>query len=156
MNAEILAQLKPIADQIRALPDHKLCLMLQLAALGKAAKEAPAARVVTTPLPAADAPAGPKPREAGPRPRRSVPASDPQDVAIVVQLVTSAPDGVSMAKIVEVLAAAAPNPWSRSKSEAACRNAVLQSQIGRVGEKKGAKLVRVDYPGAIYGAAAYD
>lgn len=146
MNADILAQLKPIADQIRALPDHELCLMLQLAALGKAAKEAPA-RTVTTPLPAADAPA---------KPRRSVPASDPQDVAIVVQLVTSAPDGVSMAKIVEVLAAAAPNPWSRSKTEAACRNAVLQSQIGRVGEKKGAKLVRVDYPGAIYGVAAYD
>lgn len=153
MNADILAQLKPIADQIRALPDHELCLMLQLAALGKAAQASPKPFVPPTIEPLRETP---KPREAGPRPRRSVPASDPQDVAIVVQLVTSAPDGVSMAKIAEVLAAAAPNPWSRSKSEAACRNGVLQSQIARVGEKKGAKLVRVDYPGAIYGAAAYD
>lgn len=145
MSAEILDQLADVASKIRALPDHELCRMLQLASLGSAAQSAPA-RTVTTPLPAADAPAK----------RRSIPASDPQDVEIVTQLVTSQPDGVAMAKITEAMAAAQPVAWTRSKTEAACRNAVLQSKIGRVGEKKGAKLVRVDYPGAIYGAAAYD
>lgn len=150
MSAEILSQLADIAGKIRALPDHELCTMLQLAALGKAAKDAPArtpaAPTVTTPLPPAD----------GPKPRRSVPASDPQDVEIVAHIVNGQPDGVSMAAVTAALAKAEPAPWSRSKAEAACRNAVLQSKIGRVGEKKGAKLVRVDYPGAIYGVAAYD
>lgn len=149
MSAEILSQLADIAGKIRALPDHELCTMLQLAALGKAAKDAPpraTAPTVTTPLPPAD----------GPKPRRSVPASDPADVQIVAHIVNGQPDGVSMAAVTAALAKAEPAPWSRSKAEAACRNAVLQSKIGRVGEKKGAKLVRVDYPGAIYGVAAYD
>lgn len=145
LSPEIVAQFAAVAASIRALPDHEICRMLQLAALGDAAQRAPA-RTVTTPLPAAEAP----------KPRRSVPASDPQDVEVVTTLVNGVPDGVAMAKITEAMAAASPVPWSRSKSEAACRNAVLQSKIGRVGEKKGAKLVRVDYPGAIYGAAAYD
>lgn len=146
MSAEILDQLADVAGKIRALPDHELCRMLQLASLGSAAQESPARQASRTSPPATDAP----------RPKRSVPASDPQDVEIVAQLVTSQPDGVAMAKITEAMAGAQPVAWTRSKTEAACRNAVLQSKIGRVGEKKGAKLVRVDYPGAIYGAAAYD
>lgn len=151
MSAEIIAQqLAEIASKIRALPDHELCTMLQLASLGKAVKDAPPKTAAKTPEAPATAPA------VGAKPRRSVPASDPQDVEIVAHIVNGQPDGVSMAAVTAALAKAEPAPWSRSKAEAACRNAVLQSKIGRVGEKKGAKLVRVDYPGAIYGVAAYD
>jgi hypothetical protein len=146
LSPEIVAQFAAVAASIRALPDHELCRMLQLAALGDAAQRAP--RTVTTPLPAAEPTA--------PKPKRSVPASDPQDVDVVTTLVNGVPDGVAMAKITEAMAAASPTPWTRSKTEAACRNAVLQSKIGRVGEKKGARLVRVDYPGAVYGPNAYD